>query len=142
MLETKALIRLAEGYSKKAYKCTEGFWTIGVGHKIKPSDNIDLNKEYEDEFLERLFDEDYRTAANGAYDLLEDFDLVKPAAKAIITNMVFQMGVAGVSKFKKMLAALKENNYVAAADAMLDSKWYKQTPKRAAELADWMRSLA
>tara|TARA_B110000503_G_scaffold64912_1_gene102146 strand:- start:246 stop:671 length:426 start_codon:yes stop_codon:yes gene_type:complete len=141
MQETKALIRIQEGYSKKAYKCSEGYLTIGVGHQVKPSDNIELDKEYPDEFLEQLFDEDFRTAANGAFDLLEDYPLIKREAKAIVTCMVFQLGLTGVSKFKNMLAALAEYNYGDAADAMLNSRWNKQTPKRCQELADWMRSL-
>jgi lysozyme len=36
---------------------------------------------------------------------------------------------------------LKERDYKKAADEMLDSRWAKQTPNRAKELAEIMRSL-
>jgi lysozyme len=49
--------------------------------------------------------------------------------------MVFQMGVAGVSKFKRFLAAALAEDWQRAHDEMLDSKWAKQTPSRAKELA-------
>ena len=42
--------------------------------------------------------------------------------------------------FKKMWEALKQNNYHTASEEMLDSKWAKQTPKRAEELSSVMKS--
>ena len=55
--------------------------------------------------------------------------------------MVFQLGKTGVSKFKKMLKALKKKDYKEAANQMLDSKWHTQTPERAEGLASLMRTL-
>jgi lysozyme len=54
--------------------------------------------------------------------------------------MVFQMGASGVSKFRKMLAALDKKDYDLAATEMLDSRWHEQTPKRAQRLALQMRT--
>jgi lysozyme len=54
--------------------------------------------------------------------------------------MVFQLGVGGVSKFKAMWKALEENDYTTASIEMLDSRWAKQTPTRAENLADIMNS--
>ena len=36
---------------------------------------------------------------------------------------------------------LEEKDYNKAADEMLDSRWYKQTPNRAKELSDMMRNI-
>ncbi len=47
---------------------------------------------------------------------------------------------AGVSKFKKMFDALKNTEYSKAADEMLNSAWYRQTPSRCEELSNLMRS--
>ena len=60
-------------------------------------------------------------------------------AKEVIIEMVFQLGIGGVMKFKMMWNALKDQNYSEAADQMLDSLWAKQTPKRAKSLSDVMR---
>ena len=57
--------------------------------------------------------------------------------------MVFQLGPTGVSKFKKMWVALKNNppNYKEAAVQMLDSRWAKQTKNRAESLAKQMENI-
>ena len=68
--------------------------------------------------------------------------VLKKEANEIILEMVFQLGKTGVSKFKKMWSALKNNDYKKASEEMLDSKWAKQTPERAESLADLMKSLA
>ena len=54
--------------------------------------------------------------------------------------MVSQMGYDKVSQFIKFHKALKNHDYKAAAEEMLDSKWGKQTPKIAKTLAQKMRS--
>jgi len=50
------------------------------------------------------------------------------------------MGAAGVSKFRKMFSALDKKDYDLAATEMLDSRWHRQTPKRALRLALQMRT--
>lgn len=62
-------------------------------------------------------------------------------AKGIICEMIFQMGFAGVSKFKNMIKYLKEENYPDAANEMMRSRWYKQTPNRARSLSMEMRDI-
>ena len=54
--------------------------------------------------------------------------------------MVFQLGIGGVSKFKKMWEALSKGDYGEASFQMMDSRWAKQTPKRAESLSAIMRS--
>ena len=54
--------------------------------------------------------------------------------------MVFQLGRTGVKKFRNMWKALSEHNYIGASFEMLDSKWAKQTPNRAKDMADQMKA--
>ena len=56
------------------------------------------------------------------------------------TKRVVIVGIAGVGKFKAMWKALKENDYNTASLEMLDSRWAKQTPKRAEKLSAVMNS--
>jgi len=51
-------------------------------------------------------------------------------------NMAFQLGIAGLMKFRKTLRYLQEGNYPAAATEALDSKWAEQTPERATRVAE------
>ena len=59
----------------------------------------------------------------------------------IVTEMVFQMGLTGVSRFVNFLRHSADHNWSSAADEMLDSTWARQTPGRAESLADIVRSL-
>lgn len=52
----------------------------------------------------------------------------------VIFSMVYQIGVTGVLKFKKMWAALENFDYEEAAKEGRDSLWYRQTPNRAEKL--------
>ena len=58
----------------------------------------------------------------------------------VLVEMAYQMGVGGLFKFKRMWAALAVGAYSGAAHEMLDSRWAKQTPKRAKELAEIMQT--
>lgn len=60
----------------------------------------------------------------------------------VLFNMVYQMGVNGVLKFKKMWKAIEAGDYATASAEMLDSRWHKQTPNRAEKLAKKMGGIA
>ena len=57
---------------------------------------------------------------------------------SILCNMCFQLGKAGVGKFKKMFENVAKLNFKEASLEMLDSRWAKQTPNRAKYLSDKM----
>ena len=52
----------------------------------------------------------------------------------VLTEMAYQMGMTGLKGFKKMHKAIKDEDYYEAKKHGLDSKWFRQTPKRAARL--------
>jgi lysozyme len=54
--------------------------------------------------------------------------------------MGFNLGVAGLLKFAKTLAAIKTGSYHEAAIHMLDSKWARQVGVRAQRLATQMET--
>jgi len=60
----------------------------------------------------------------------------------VLIEMVFQIGYAGLLKFVNFIGALENGDLNRAADEMLSSRWAKQTPARAQELSDIIRSLA
>ena len=81
-----------------------------------------------------MFTNDFKRARRGAWSF-NVFHGLNPHRQGVMIEMVFQMGVEGVGKFKKFLAAAKDQDWTRAADEMLDSKWHKQTPERAEMLA-------
>ena len=99
----------------------------------------ELRKSSSKEDLEKVFDGDFDTACSNANQLIKDLPL-HHQAKCVLIEMVFQLGIGGVSKFKNMWKALGEGDYQTASEEMLDSRWAKQTPKRATDLSNVMKS--
>ena len=84
---------------------------------------------------------DFNNALAQANGLMNGLNL-DDKAKDVIVEMVFQLGIGGVSKFKKMWEALRKTDYGEASFQMMDSRWTKQTPNRAEDLSKIMRSCA
>ena len=137
--DLKARIKEHEGFVPKIYKDQLGFKTIGYGHLVLPTDKFAEGVTYKKKDLEEVFDKDFNIAKSNANQLIIGLPL-HHQAKCVIIEMVFQLGIGGVSKFKNMWRALKQNDYQIASEEMLDSKWAKQTPKRAEELSSVMKS--
>ena len=142
MESVKNSIKKHEGFRNKVYKDTLGKRTIGYGH-LCVEDWWEDNKEYPDAQLDRIFDKDFDKAEDGMKRLCDEFGCanLKQEAKDIITEMVFQLGATGVSKFKNMWKNLSQSKYDSASIEMLDSRWAKQTKNRAEELANEMKKL-
>lgn len=124
-------IKLHEGLRLKPYKCSEGYLTIGYGR------NLETNGISEDEAEEMLLNDVAKVESK-----LEKAGLLNAndARKAVLINMAFQLGFGGLSKFKNFIAAYQNGEYYRASEEMLDSLWAKQTPGRAKELAEQMRT--
>ena len=132
--ELKNRVALHEGKINKCYSDSLGKLTFGIGHLVTDEDNIDPNKEYSDEFIYKLFDKDFDKAIEGAARVCQGMDL--PDRKfGVFIEMAFQLGATGLSKFKKALAVARDHQWEECHDQLLDSRWYKQTPNRAKQLA-------
>ena len=137
----KERIKKHEGFRDTIYKDSLGKMTIGWGHLITPQDKLMENTQYSKEFLNNLFEKDFDIACDQAMSLIGSYNICEDAIGVVI-EMVFQLGIGGVSKFKNMLEALKESDYAHAAVHMLASNWHKQTPERCEELAEILRTCA
>ena len=128
-------IKEHEGYRSTVYQCTEGFDTIGYGFAIK---DLKLSEEICDIILAEKI-------AKLQFDIsnkFEWFDDSPTLVKDVVTNMCYQIGLSGFSKFKKTIYYLETEQYEEASIECLDSLWAKQTPNRAKELSEQLASLA
>jgi lysozyme len=132
-------VKKHEGYRNKVYLDTLGKRTVGVGH-LCVEDFWEDDKEYEESFLMEILEKDLQSAIDQADDMCKDLK-ISSDAKILIIEMIFQLGGNGVSKFRKMWQALQQDppDYAEASVQMLDSRWAKQTPNRAQEMADHMK---
>ena len=139
-------VKRHEGYRNKVYLDTLGKRTVGVGH-LCVEDFWEDGKEYEEKFLMDILQKDLQGAIDKAEDLINNCPSggkanISDDAKILIIEMVFQLGGNGVSKFRKMWQALQQDppDYAEASVQMLDSRWAKQTPNRANEMAEQMQN--
>ena len=135
-------VKKHEGYRNKVYLDTLGKRTVVVGH-LCVEDFWEDDKEYEEDFLMDILKKDLQEAIRGARSLMEEHDCtdIDEQAEELLIEMVFQLGMTGVSKFRKMWDALSEKNYIGASYEMLDSRWAKQTPNRAKAMAKTMKEI-
>ena len=122
-------VKLSEGFRDKVYKCTEGFDTIGYGFAIK---DLIMDEDIAEMILRRKLDK-LIDRVNRRFEWLSELPL---QAQDVIYEMCYQLGVSGVSKFKKTLLYLENKEFRMASKEMLDSKWARQTPNRAKRLSD------
>jgi lysozyme len=114
------------------YKCPAGKYTIGFGHNIE--DNPISARA-----AEVILQDDIAKAIADCERNFPWFYNLSPVRKRVIINMVFNMGVTGVSKFKKMIAAIENEEYMFAALEMFGSRWYEQVGPRADRLIKMMQ---
>ena len=127
-------IKHHEGYRKSVYQCTEGYDTIGYGFAIK---DLEMDEDIAEEILIRKVEKLIKRV-RARFDWL---DSVPREVQGVLVEMSYQMGLSGVSKFKKALHAMQMFQWKLAATELLDSRWAKQTPNRAKELSNIIRSL-
>ena len=127
-------IKHHEGFVEHVYDDSLGIPTIGYGFAIK---DLILEEDLCDEILLRKL----RILGRSVMGKFPFFDSLPSDCKDVLMEMCYQLGVTGVSKFKKALKAMDDGDWEKAADEMLDSKWAKQTPNRAKEMSDIIRSL-
>lgn len=129
--EIKNMIKNHEGYRPYVYYDSMGFPTGGYGHAF-----LDRSPISHDVAV-LLFEEDFDRACKDYNKLNLDLD---PVRRAVIIDMLFNLGLTRFFGFQRMIRALREKNYEKAADEMLDSKWAKQVKKRAHRLSGMMRT--
>lgn len=126
-----AQLMLHEGYRGQIYADTEGVLTAGWGHALHEGSTVPRAA------AEAFLAEDLATVRRNFAALGLELD---PVREFVIKNMLFNLGLAKLKGFRKMLAAVRVGDYARAADEMLDSKWAGQVKGRAVELAKMMRT--
>jgi lysozyme len=129
-------IKRHEGLVLHAYKDSLGYLTIGYGRLIDKAKHGGIS-EGEAEYL---LQNDVSIVLSALRRNIPFFDKLSTPRQAVLMNMSFQMGINGLLKFKKTLSLVELGDYDGAADGMLKSLWAKQTPNRAAEMAEQMRT--
>ena len=119
-----------------AYKCPEGYWTVGIGRNIDPENGIGLSDEEVNYLLENDILRVMQELAS-EYPWFSDLDDVR---KDAMIDIAFNLGATRLRGFRRALAAMEAANYKEAATEFLDSRWAKQVGGRALEITDMIAS--
>ena len=129
-----------EGCKYETYHCSEGHLTGGIGHLITEWDEDiyagPIGTSISEEQVQEWFEKDVNTAIGDCQDIFDNFDELDDEIQHVLINMSFQLGKPRLSKFKRMIAAVHDEDYREMALQMEDSRWFKQTQNRAQRLVD------
>ena len=133
-----------EGMVKHIYEDHLGYPTFGVGHLITKKDpewKKSLGTEVSEERVHECLEKDLDIVLKDCKILYPDFDDLPEEVQHIVANMMFNMGLTRMYKFKGMKAGVDSKDWNKAADEMVDSRWYKQVTNRANRLVERMRKV-
>jgi len=134
-----------EGCKEEIYLDHLGLETFGIGHLIGEADpeyGKPVGTPVSFERVMEVFERDIAVTIEDCHTLYDDFDELPEEAQLIIANMMFNLGLPRLSKFRKMKESVDARDFNEAANQMVDSKWYRQVPNRAMRLVKRMRSIA
>ena len=137
-------LKTDEGCKYEIYLDHLGLPTFGIGHLVTKSD-----PEYQKEVgtvvdeirVNEIFEQDIQVTINECKILFDDWDKLPEEVQLITANMMFNMGRPRLSKFKKMIQAIKDSDWLEAGNQMQDSRWYKQVTNRADRLISRMKAI-
>ena len=137
-------LKIDEGCVYEIYNDHLGYPTFGIGHLVRESDpenGSPLGTEVSEDRVNEAFDADVEIVLSDCNTLYPDFEDLPEEAQQIIANMMFNLGRPRLSKFVGMKRGVDAKDWNAAADEMVDSRWYRQVGARAERLVNRMREI-
>jgi len=137
-------LEIDEGVKYEIYNDHLGYATFGVGHLVLETDpeyGRPVGTTVSESRVVEVFKLDCESVLIDCITLYPDFYDLPEEVQQIIANMMFNMGRTRLSKFKGMKRGVDAKDWNAAADEMVDSRWYRQVTNRADRLVNRMREI-
>lgn len=138
-----------EGHMHIAYRCPAGALTIGYGHNLdaSPVDGLGEGSRITEEEARHLLAADIHVFQRTVFAAFPWLASVSEARAGACLNMAFNMGLGTLKKFRFMLNAMQNGDWMNAAryciyrsDGVTLHPWVKQVKGRAWELAEQLRT--
>jgi lysozyme len=129
-------IKIFEGYSAEPYLCPAGKWTIGYGYNYQDrgfrTEEITeiLKNGFSEGLASKLAERDVRECIRALSKVYPFFNELNEPRQAVLTDMVYQLGMTGFQKFRRMLGAVQAGDFEKAGLEMQDSLWFEQSGRR------------
>jgi GH24 family phage-related lysozyme (muramidase) len=137
-------LEIDEGVKYEIYLDHLGYPTFGVGHLIiddDPEYGWEVGASIDTHRVNEAFENDVQNVLIDCEKLYVQWEHLPEEVQLIVANMMFNMGYTRLRKFKGMKRGVDARDWNAAADEMVDSRWYNQVTKRADRLVVRMRSV-
>ena len=129
----RELVARHEGFRQFPYRDINDFLTVGFGRNLDTV-GIMVDEAYQ------LLDNDLDYHLTSLNQKLNFFNELDDSRKCVLIDMSVNLGINKLFEFVNFITALDSGDYDKAAEEMLESKWAKQVPNRANELANIMRT--
>ena len=133
-------LKREEGFRASIYQCSEGVDTIGYGFNVKylSKDELDLNGGFIEPMSEEVATKILESKVNKLIKAVDEsyswIDNLPEVVKIGIYDMIYQLGIKGFGSFVNTQKYLKLLDYPKGIENIKNSKWAKQTPRRANNL--------
>ena len=137
-------LKIDEGCVYEIYNDHLGYPTFGIGHLViesDPENGEEIGTPVSESRVIEAFEQDVETVLSDCAILYPDFDELPEEVQQIVANMMFNLGRPRLSKFAGMKRGVDSQDWDAAADEMVDSRWYRQVGARAERLVQRMRNV-
>ena len=137
-------LEIDEGRIERIYKDHLGYPTFGIGHLVTKNDTeygLPVDTPISSERVNQVFSQDICNVISDCEKLYPNFYELPEEAQQIIANMMFNLGLTRLSKFRGMKRGVDSKHWMLAADEMVDSLWYRQVPNRAKRLVERMKNI-
>lgn len=108
-----------EGIRTKPYRCTAGKLTIGVGRNL---DDVGIS---EDEAM-MMLENDVMQCHADLSRIFPNFHRLATGRKNALVDLRFNLGPSRFRMFRRMIAAVQDENWEQAAAELKDSRWWNQ----------------
>ena len=138
-------LEIDEGVKYEVYLDHLNKKTFGIGHLVldkDPESKMEVGDPVSERRVEEAFDKDIQSVIDDCQRLYSNFNAMAEECKQITANMMFNMGLPKMKAFKKMNAAIEDEDYLKASEEMVDSKWYRTVPNRADRLVQRMKMVS
>ena len=126
-------LTIHEGLKNKAYADTVNKVTGGIGHLIRANElaSFPLGTPISADQIETWYVQDSASAIKIAQQLFPDvWGDLSDIRKRALTDLCYNMGKGGVSKFVKFCAAMNKQLFDAAGKELRESAWFNQVGRR------------
>ncbi len=132
-------LKIDEGVKYEIYNDHLGYATFGIGHLITDKDpeyGKPIGTKITEERVNEVFQTDVELYISETKSVFLGLENKPEKIQLVLVNMCFNLGAPRLSKFKKFIAAIDQEQWMEASLEMMDSQWAKQVGPRATRLKE------